>query len=218
MRAVIFVNGLIQDYEVIIPWLRDEDTVIGCDGGTAHCLAIGRRPDLVVGDLDSLDPSIVEQLSREGTEFERHPSGKDQTDLELAIERAVREGAEEILLLGAIGGRLDQTLANLHILAQRDWPAPIFLAEDDQVACVLRGGDTLMLRGEKGSIVSLIPLCSEVTGITYQGLKYPLSDATLRFGSTRGISNVLVESRASVQIVTGVALVVQTMTRKDLDR
>jgi thiamine pyrophosphokinase len=217
MRFVIFVNGLIRDYETINPWLRTGDVVIGCDGGTEHCLAIGRRPDLIVGDLDSLNPGIVEKLSSEGTVIERHPAGKDQTDLELAIERAVREGADEILLLGAMGGRLDQTLANLLILAQRDWPVPIFLAEDDQVACVLRGEDELMLRGAIGSTVSLIPLCAEVIGITYQGLKYPLSDATLRFGSTRGISNVLMETPAMIQIAAGVAVVVQTVSSKELD-
>ena len=71
-------------------WLRDDDILIGCDGGTAHCLAIGRRPRLVVGDLDSIAPATVEELASQGTKFERHAVSKDQTDLELAIERAVR--------------------------------------------------------------------------------------------------------------------------------
>ena len=123
-------------------------------------------------------------------------------------ERCV-DGAQEILLLGALGGRLDQTLANLLILAQRKWPAPIYVAEDNQIASILHSGELIALRGAEGSTVSLIPLSGEVTGITYEGLQYPLADATLHLGSTRGISNVLMVSPATIRIGTGVALIVQ---------
>jgi thiamine pyrophosphokinase len=187
------------------------DHVIAADGGARHALALGLRPHVVVGDLDSLEPELVEQLVAGGTQIERHPAGKNATDLELAIERAIRDGAQEIVLVGALGGRLDQTLANVLILAQREWPAAISLVEEDQVATLLRGGETLTLTAAVGATVSLLPLSAQVTGITYQGLLYPLTDATLTLGSTRGISNVVAEQPATVQIASGLALVVQTV-------
>lgn len=208
MRAVIFVNGEVRDYPALARWLRPGDHLIGADGGTRHILALDLVPDAVVGDLDSLEPQTVAALIAQGIDVERYPVAKDQTDLELAIERGLRAWASEILLLGALGGRLDQTLANLLILAQRNWPIPLRLAEGNQLAQVLRSGETLTLSAAPGSTVSAIPLSAEVTGITYDGLEYPLQDATLAIGSTRGVSNVVASSPATVTIKEGVLLVV----------
>lgn len=208
MRAVVFVNGEVRDYMALAAWLQPGDYLIGADGGTRHALALGLRPHAVVGDLDSLEPDTVAALAAQGVEIERYPVAKDQTDLELAIEAGLAAGASEILLLGALGGRLDQTLANLLILAQRHWPVPLRLAEGEQLAQVLRGGECLTLHAAPGSTVSAIPLSTTVTGITYTGLVYPLVDATLAIGSTRGVSNVVASSPATVTIKEGVLLVV----------
>jgi thiamine pyrophosphokinase len=208
MRAVVFVNGEVHDYGALAGWLRPGDYLIGADGGTRHILALGLRPDAVVGDLDSLEAETVAELAAQGVEIDRFPVAKDQTDLELAIERGLAAGAGEVLLLGALGGRLDQTLANLLILAQRQWPARLRLAEGDQLAQVLRGGQCLTVHAGPGSTVSAIPLSPLVTGITYTGLEYPLVDATLTLGSTRGVSNVVASSPATIAIKEGVLLVV----------
>jgi thiamine pyrophosphokinase len=209
MRAVIFANGVIADYTKVAARVRAADYLICADGGTRHCLALGRTPQVVVGDLDSLEPALAASLEAQGVQIERHAVAKAQTDLELAIERALRDGADEVVLLGALGGRLDQTLANLLILAQREWPVPISVIEANEIAWVIRGGETHMISGKPGSTISLIPLSPVVTGITYHGLEYPLIDHTLHFGSTRAISNVLVESPATVTIAAGLALLVQ---------
>lgn len=208
MRAVVFVNGEVHDYGALAAWLRPGDYLIGADGGTRHILKLGLHPHAVVGDLDSLEPETVAELTAQGVEIERYPVVKDQTDLELAIERGLAAGASEVLLLGALGGRLDQTLANLLILAQRNWPVPLRLAEGDQLAQVLRSGECLTVQGAPGSTVSAIPLSPSVTGITYSGLEYPLLDATLAIGSTRGVSNVVASSPATITIKEGVLLVV----------
>jgi thiamine pyrophosphokinase len=212
LRAVIFVNGVVPDAAILERWLAADDYLICADGGTRHCLALDRLPRVVVGDLDSLAPETVAWLEGQGVAIERHPERKDQTDLELAIDRAIRDGATEVLLLGALGGRLDQTVANLLILARRDWPLPIALAEGDQLAQVLRAGETLTLDGAPGSLVSVVPLSEQVTGITYAGLEYPLHHATLRLGSTRGVSNVLAASPATIHIESGMLLVVTSGT------
>lgn len=211
MRAVIAVNGKIEDYADLAGLLRPDDHLIGADGGTLHLLAVERKPNVVVGDLDSLSRDTVDSLVADGVSVERHKPEKDQTDLELALERALEDGADEIVLVGALGGRLDQTLANLLIVAQRDWPVPVRVVEGDQVAEVLRGPGRLVLHGPAGSTVSAIPLSAAVTGITYAGLEYPLHDATLRFGSTRGVSNVLAASPASIRIDSGILLVIHSL-------
>lgn len=211
MRAVIFVNGTITDYATLAGWLRADDFLIGADGGTVHCLALGRRPDVIVGDLDSVDPQEVARLAAMGVQIERHPPAKNETDLELALECAQRHGADEVLLLGALGGRLDQTLGNLLILVQREWPFVLLIGEGDQLAQVVRSGELLHLQAPVSGTVSVIPLSATVTGITYTGLEYPLIDATLHLGSTRGMSNVVATLPATIQISQGLLLVVQTV-------
>jgi thiamine pyrophosphokinase len=208
MRAVVFVNGEVRDYATLARWLRPGDHLIGADGGTRHILTLALTPDAVVGDLDSLEAESIAELIDRGVDIERYPTAKDQTDLELAIERGLRAGADEILLLGALGGRLDQTIANLLILAQRNWPVPLRLAEGNQLAQVLRSGGRLTLQAAPGSTVSAIPLSATVTGITYSGLEYPLHDATLTIGSTRGVSNAVASLPATISIKEGVLLVV----------
>ncbi|MEX1019944.1 MAG: thiamine diphosphokinase [Litorilinea sp.] len=211
MHAVIFVNGIVQSYAPLVAWLDQADLWVAADGGLRHFRAMDRQPHALVGDLDSVEPNLVAELEAAGVHIERHRPEKNETDLELAIEYAIQAGASQIVLLGALGGRLDQTLANLLLLAQRAWPAAISVVEADQVATVLRPGYTLELEGVPGSVVSLIPLTTAVTGITYHGLKYPLRQATLAFGSTRGVSNEMAETRATVQIETGLALIVRAL-------
>lgn len=208
---MIFANGSITNPIHITAWLRATDTLIGADGGTAHCVALGLTPNVVVGDLDSIDPALVARLTAAGVIFERHAPAKDQTDLELALERALRDGATEIILLGATGGRLDQTLANLLILAQRPWPTQIKLVDERQVAQLLRGPGQIMLDAPIGATVSAIPLTPIVRGITYSGLLYPLQDATLTLGSTRGVSNVVEHAPAAIAVRDGLLLIVQEM-------
>jgi thiamine pyrophosphokinase len=209
MRVVIFVNGVIADPARVRRWLRDDDFVIAADGGARHALSLGRTPRALVGDLDSLTPDEVAALEAAGAQVERHPVAKDKTDLELALDRALAEGATEILLVGALGGRLDQTLANVLLMAQRPWPVPIRLVDAHEIASVIRGGETLTLAAASGSTVSLLPLSAEVTGITYTGMLYPLDNATLGLGSTRGVSNEVVRHPATVAVGSGIALVIQ---------
>ena len=209
MRAVVFVNGDIADYAAVPRWLRKDDYLIAADGGARHMEILGLSPAVIVGDLDSIDPALLSRLQKEGADVEQHPAAKDATDLELAIARAVRDGATEILLLGAFGGRLDQTIANLLTMAHNSWTVPLIIAEGDQLARVLRGRQSVTLSGPTGGYVSAVALSEEVSGVTYRGLEYPLENATLRLGSTRGVSNTLASSPAQISIESGILLVTQ---------
>jgi thiamine pyrophosphokinase len=209
MRAVIFVNGTINDYSQCARWLHPDDYRIAADGGARHWAALEILPAVLVGDLDSIAPELLAEYEKAGVTIERHPPRKDETDLELAVRRAVADGATEILLLGALGGRLDQTLANLLLPVREEWPVPILLADGRQLARVLRGGESVTLTGAPGDTVSAVPMSAEVTGISYTGLEYPLVNATLHLGSTQGVSNRLAGESATIRIAGGILLVVQ---------
>ncbi len=209
--AVIFANGTIADYERVRSAISEEvdPLIIAADGGMQHCSALQLAPDLVIGDLDSLDGKTRADLEERGVQIRNFPRDKDQTDLELALQFANRQFPDQILLFGLLGGRLDQTIANLLLLARPEWGSTQLIAmEGPDKAYVLRGGETLQLTGETGEIVSLISLTPQVSGVTTQGLRWPLDEAELRFGSTLGVSNEFEASSARIAFKEGVLLIV----------
>jgi len=209
LRAVIFANGNLTRPANPLAELRSEDLIIAADGGAYHCQALGLTPDVLIGDLDSITKEVRENLSRLGTQLILYPRDKDETDLELALRFAVDHNAEEILLLGILGGRLDQTLANLLLLSRPEWqPARLMVADGPDFALLIRPGSPLTLQAQTGDIVSLIPLTRTVTGVSTEGLRWSLQDATLEFGSTLGISNETTQEIARVEIKTGQLLAV----------
>ena len=214
MRAVIFANGHFPDPSGHRHLLHPGDLLIAADGGCVHARAAGVTPHVVIGDLDSLEPALQAELAAAGTRFVPHPAEKDETDLELALLYAVEQGATEIVVLAALGGRLDQTLANLLLLSH---PAladvDVRLVEGAQTAFLVRNWARIV--GEPGDTVSFVPLGGDARGVTAIGLRWSLREETLRFGQTRGISNVLVEREAHVRVREGVVLCVVTAMKHD---
>lgn len=203
MRTVIFANGLFNPNTTIPPY----DLLVAANGGTRHCFSLGFLPQVVVGDLDSIAEAEIAGLHASGVEIVQHPARKDYTDLELAVSYALERGAQEILILGAFGERWDQTLANLLLpAASRFEKCSIRLLDGNQEVLVIRAGQVVEISGNPGDVVSLVPLGGEARGITTQGLEYPLENGTLNFGSTRGISNVLLGEKATVQLRSGLLL------------
>jgi thiamine pyrophosphokinase len=183
-------------------------TVIGADAGAELALAGGLRPDLAVGDFDSITPAGLAALERAGVELERHPVAKDETDLELALEAALRRGPERILVVADAGGRLDHLLGGLLVLAAERYAAVRVDAQLGPAAVhVVRGERTL--RGEPGELVSLFAVAGPAEGVTTEGLAYPLAGETLRPGSTRGVSNAFAAAEARVAVERGVLLAVR---------
>ncbi|MBM4431840.1 MAG: thiamine diphosphokinase [Chloroflexi bacterium] len=210
MRAIIVANGSAAKGENYQHLVRIDDWVIAADGGASVALKMGLHPRLVVGDLDSLPARLRSRLEKLGCSFVLYPARKDETDTELAIRYALAQGAEEIVLLGATGGRLDHTLANVFLLGL---PAlghvrARIVAGGTQI-WLLRGGQELELPGEPGDTVTLLPLGQDAVGITTTGLEWALQNDTLPFGPARGVSNVLVSSTARVALREGLLLVFQ---------
>ena len=211
MRAVIFANGIIKHLPEAGAVVMPDDLLIAADGGASHLKAMGILPGVLIGDLDSIHSDDLNELRTAGAEIIQHPSGKDQTDLELALELAVDRGAEEILVFGALGARWDMSIANILLLTLPEFSGvKLKFIEGNQEITLLRGGEEFTLNGKKGDTLSLTALNQEVKGITLSGLEYPLKDGILRLGSTRGISNVLVENTATVYLKKGLLLCVHT--------
>lgn len=209
MKSIIFANGeFCQTVNEIN--FADDDLVIAADGGSGHCQTLGIIPDVLIGDLDSTAKDLILDWENAGVLVTRHPAQKDQTDLELALLHAQAEGASEIIVYGAVGGRLDMTFGNLLLLAHPELTCPIRLICSGEEVQVLRPGESLVLQGEPGDIVSLLSLQQGESNITTKGLEYPLNNENLGFGFTRGISNLLASNKAVIQLESGLLAVIHT--------
>jgi len=207
MRAIIIANGQIHDSDFYRSLVAPTDLVICADGGANNALALGLQPKVVVGDLDSLDQSLRSRLEKMHCQFIVHPSRKDQTDLELAVKYAAEQGAQEMVILGALGDRLDHTLANVLLLALPELrPVKAKILDGRQELFLIRDG--ALLEGQGGDTLSLLPLTEEVTGIYTEGLEYPLENGTLYLGPARGVSNTLTAPQARVRVGQGLLLAV----------
>lgn len=205
MRIVIFANGDFEAPPELNALLNSADAIFAADGGARHLAKLKRRPDVVIGDLDSLSKQKVTALKKEGAHVLDFPEDKDQTDLELALQHAVRVGAEEIFVLGALGGRWDHSLANLLLAAH---PAlagiPLVFLHGAEQAFLIR--DAVRLDAPLGTRVSLIPVGGDAKGVSTAGLEFPLENETLAFGATRGVSNVINEADAEIALRKGLLL------------
>jgi thiamine pyrophosphokinase len=206
-RAVIFVNGRIPQLEPVRGLLQPGDTLIAADGGTHHAMSLGLMPSVIIGDLDSLPPDIRLSAERSGATLLQHPRDKEETDFELALDHAIAAGYRDILIIGALGDRLDQTLGNLALLAD-----PRFfnfdIRFDDGLEEVFFTRGSCQVRGLPGQVISLIPWGGPVTGITTDGLRWSLRGETLQPEKTRGISNELLGETALISIESGLLLMV----------
>jgi thiamine pyrophosphokinase len=216
-RTIIIANGYLSNPDEARKRIRPGDQVICADGGTRHAQAMGITPDIIVGDLDSLDQGLHSELEAAGVRFEVYPARKDETDLELALRLAINEGAAEIEMLAMLGGRLDQSLANLLLLARPEWASTTLrVIEGNQTIWPVRAGQKTTIEGTPGDLLSLLPLTPLVTGVTLEGVEWPLKEATLSFGSTLTISNVLTRLTARLKIAEGLVFVIhQSITRTE---
>jgi thiamine pyrophosphokinase len=206
-RALIFVNGELLDLESARTLVCPGDALLAADGGTRHILALGLRPSVVMGDLDSVMDDERHRLEEACVRILQYPSDKDETDLELALRYAVQAGHREILVVAALGGRLDQTLGNLSLLTDPAL-AGVDVRLDDGVEEAFFVRDSCEVRGSPGDIVSLIPWGGEVAGVITDNLRWPLRGEILHPHQTRGISNELLGESAAIHLKSGLLLVI----------
>lgn len=213
--ALIFANGDVNDGPMVQAALRTAldhtPLVIAADGGARIALHFGLDVHIVIGDLDSLDAAELRALRSQGAAIQEFPPEKNETDLELALHRACEANATWIRIIGGVGGRLDQTLGNLYLMALPILQGcDIRLVAGRQEAWLLYPGEH-RITGAPGDTVSLIPLGGAVHNVRTERLYYPLCDETLMFGPARGMSNVMNAEDARISITEGVLLIVHTI-------
>ncbi len=207
MRAVIFANGDFAPPADLQARLAATQLVIAADGGAEHARAAGRRPDVVIGDLDSLSADLLAEFEEQGVQVIRHPVAKDETDLELALLHARDAGATQITVFAALGGRWDHSLANLLLAAQPAFSdMHILFVHGEERLFVIR--EHAKLEAKVGERVSLLPLGGDASDVTTIGLSFPLNNETLHFGSSRGVSNTVAQAGLEVHLAAGCLLCV----------
>lgn len=212
MRVVIFANGQLESQADLRSFHLDADLLIAADGGANHCDALGLLPDILIGDLDSISPALLESYQTRSVEVHRHPAEKNATDLELALDLALKRGASQVMLIGVLGGRWDMSISNIMLVAADCYKnLSITLVGRDCTMRILHPGREHCITGRLGDTISLLPLSGAARGVTLSGFAYPLSNQQIDFGSSRGVSNILKARQASVWFREGVLLCIRQL-------
>lgn len=212
MSDIVFVisGGEIADRA----WLKAEiaacrpSRIICADKGACHLHPLGVVPDAIIGDMDSLSPELLEHFRRSGVQLLTHPARKDETDTQLAVAHALAAHPDEVWIFGALGGRIDHTLANISLLAL-GLAAGVRIRLRDEWSEVFLVAGEYDLDGEPGQTVSVFPFGGAAAGITLTGFEYPLAGARMEPGNPYGISNVIAARQGRIAVGTGCLLVIR---------
>lgn len=204
MRAWIIAAGIIDEpafYRSLK--IKEDDLVICADGGYDHARLLGMKPSLVIGDMDSVSSPILGGI----IPTVKFPKEKDQTDSQLAVEYALEHDCKEIILLGATGGRLDHTLANVMLLSLISDRGGEGMVLTSQSKITLVTDQMTLIRGREDEI-SFIPITPIVEGVTTEGLLYNMDNKTLQFGDTLSMSNEFRAVKAHIKVTSGKLLII----------
>jgi len=213
--ATIFLGGKLDSGDWIESLTSESDFIIAADHGVTHCLNLGITPLICVGDYDSVDSTNLSQARELGWRIMSFPKEKDMTDGEIAIREAVNLGAKRIYLLAGFSGdnRIDHAISHFFQLAYfSENGIDIRMMDSDKTAYVLTASDSNIISGKQHDSISLIPMDKEVTGVSTKGLLYEIKNESLYFGSTRSLSNEMLQDTATIDLRTGLLLVIIVST------
>jgi thiamine pyrophosphokinase len=205
LSVIVLAAGRLGEVGAVAP----AGLVIAADGGSGHAAALGLAIDVIVGDLDSIDPATLRSAQAAGVAVEQHDPDKDATDLELALDAALERGAQRITVLGVGGGRADHHLANILLLASAKYAAADVDAwVDGSLLAVVHRVRRIDVGA--GSTVTLVPAGGPAAGVRTAGLQWGLQGDTLTPGTSRGVSNVALMPTIEIQVESGTLLAVVT--------
>lgn len=213
-KALIFANGEWIDGYAVQKALAEYAAadVIAADGGVRFAIALNLAINTLIGDLDSTPLDLINQLEAAGTEIVRYEEDKDETDLELCLAWAFKQGYRDVMILAGLGGRIDQQISNFLILAAPEYIGyKIRISSGDEILQIHHPGIHHFV-GNKPDRISLIPLTPEVMGVHTSGLRFPLMDESLYMFRGRGISNEFCDLTAEVRFTKGILISVQQIT------
>ncbi|AYB37173.1 thiamine diphosphokinase [Brevibacillus laterosporus] len=226
-------------YLDMLPQMEREDLLIGVDGGAIALLEGGMIPHIAVGDFDTIQEEGLRLLQEAGIAIKKFSAMKNATDTEIAVEIAMEAAREhlrdlgstldsedgvvhlypahrfKIVMYGAVGSRLDHSLANLSLLkkAHLEGVWMEIVNRHNRVMLLSDHFPSVNLRGHSGEFLSLVPASLEVTGINLTGFAYPLTDATIPFGSSIGVSNEWANEYGKIERASGDLFVIAARDR-----
>ncbi|MHA6484032.1 thiamine diphosphokinase [Paenibacillus sp. strain BS8-2] len=207
-KIIITTGGSLGSWAV--PYIEKGSLLIGADSGALFLIEQGFKPDIAIGDFDSVSTDeLMRVRSHSVRMIECDPIDKNFTDTEMAFRLALDLKPEKILMLGALGTRFDHSLANVHLLALADENGIAAEIIDETNRIMIISQTTFVTRHHHPQL-SLLPLSSYVTGITLEGFQYPLHEATLTIGQSLGISNVMIGEQGVIRLNEGRLLVIQS--------
>lgn len=210
MQGLIISNGHINNYDNLNKIFKESDFVICADGGIRHLMEIHEKPDIIMGDFDSISKASLDYIERESIKIERHPPIKDKTDTELAMDYLIKIGCSEIFFMGATGSRQDHSIANIFLLdylLNKKIKGRIY--DDNNTIHLI--DDHLHLKREIDTFVSIIPISDAGINLSISGFFYNLEHIFIAFGSTHGISNEIIEDFGDIKIHKGKALIIESI-------
>lgn len=211
MRYIIVSNGNISDYSFYNGIFDNSDYIICADGGAKHLIKMNVIPNVIIGDLDSIDEDDKRIFIEKSVEFHKFPADKDASDTELALDFALSRNASEVVFIGAIGSRMDHSIANITLLKKlldNNIKGKV-INEYNEIYLLNNKNNQITLHGEKEDYLSIIPLSNIVKGINLSGFKFPLKDAEISIGSSLGISNEFNSDIVRIEIKEGLLLVIK---------
>jgi len=203
-RAIIFCGGEMDTDSVWLPEYKDS-LILCADGGYRHALRIGIIPNMIIGDMDSGIEKYPDSIAHK-----IYPSEKDLTDTNICLDYAIEKGCREVILLGGLGGRLDHEFSNYCLL--------LYGLQKDVKVIIINGKNEIWMENKPFSLfptekkyISFVSFTEKTEGVTYKGLKYPLSDATLYSKDAQfSISNEIIEKKAEISVKSGILLCIRT--------
>lgn len=205
-KCVIIASGPIEHLTEMRDHF-DDAYIISVDGGLHHLDILNIKPDVIIGDFDSIDHKLLDRYKQYGIPIYKHPTKKNATDSELAIDYAIELDPKVVVMMGMTGNRMDHAITNIHLL-KRFWKHDILAFVRDYYNQIYYCEGGITLHGNKGDLLSIVPISHEITNVKTSGLEYPLENETLYFHESRGVSNVFLEHEVRIETGSGEFLII----------
>ena len=208
-KYVIFLNGEYNYSQEFMDNLILENAVCFCaDGGANFAFKYGKVPELIIGDLDSIEEKVLEFYKNKNLLIKKFPKDKDFTDFELILEEIGKmeknkNYLKKIFVVGGLGKRLDMTLNNLFLMEK--YQNLVFLQENEEIFYAEK---PFVLKNKNEYEFSIIPISEKVEKLTLKGFKFETNKIDVKRESSRLVSNVICENEASVEFESGKLIII----------
>lgn len=206
MKVLLVSSGTIEDPQLLKKYSKEVDYILAVDGGSNYCIKNNIIPDMVIGDLDSIEEDILKIINEKNINILKYPVKKNATDSELAIDFLIEKDYKEIILLGSLGSRIDHSLANIYLLEYMLEKNVEGILINEKNIIYLVDNEKIIEKNKK--YISIVPITDNGIEVSLEGFEYPLEKEKIKRGSTLGISNELKEKKGLVKIHKGKALVI----------